>query len=96
VLNDLIYLPVGALAEAGSDAVKPYLEQAAQLTIIAGKDDPIVPTVNGQFLADRLPNKRYMLLDAGHRYWEEAAYKYVETLVSRFGGDYHSLEKTSR
>jgi len=141
VLKDLIYSPAGALAEAGSDAVKSYLEHAAQLTpaaiiedfrsasagrrfeeatqfvrayiqdspklepqlksiktpalIIAGKDDPIVPPINGQFLADRLPNNRYMLLDAGHRYWEEAADEYIETLLSWFGGDYHRLEKKS-
>jgi len=141
VLKDLIYSPTGSFAETGSDAVKPYLDHAAQLTpaaiiedfrsasagrrfedatqfvrgyiqdspklepqlksiktpslIIAGKDDPIVPSINGQFLADRLPNNRYMLLDAQHRYWEEAADKYIETLVSWFGGEYHTLEKTS-
>src|SRR5258705_806460 len=138
VLKDLIYSPAGALAGAGSDAVKPYLDHAAQLTpaaiiedfrsasagrrfeeatqfvrayiqdspklepqlksiktpalIIAGKDDPIVPPINGQFLADRLPNNRYILLDAQHRYWEEASDKYIETLTSWFGGDYHLLE----
>ena len=139
VLKDLIYSPAGALAEAGSDAVKPYLDHAAQLTpaaiiedfrsasagrrfeeatqfvrayiqdspklesqlksiktpalIIAGKDDPIVPPINGQFLADRLPNNRYILLDAQHRYWEEASDKYIETLTSWFGGDYQLLNK---
>ena len=139
VLKDLIYSPAGALAEAGSDAVKPYLDHAAQLTpasiiedfrsasagrrfeeatqfvrayiqdspkleprlktiktpalIIAGKDDPIVPPINGQFLADRLPNNRYILLDAQHRYWEEASDKYIETLTSWFGGDYQLLER---
>jgi pimeloyl-ACP methyl ester carboxylesterase len=142
VLKDLIYSPTGSLAEAGADAVKPYLEHAAQLTpaaiiedfraasagrrfeeatqfvrgyiqdspkldlqlyniktpvlIIAGKNDPIVPPINGQFLADRLTNSRYMLLEAEHRYWEEAADKYIETLVSWFGGDYRTLEKTSK
>jgi pimeloyl-ACP methyl ester carboxylesterase len=61
--------------------------------IITGKNDTIVPPVNGQFLADRLPNNRYLLLDAAHRVWEEAASEYNETLTSWFGGDYHSLEK---
>src|SRR5258705_11452035 len=141
VLKDLIYSPVGALADAGSDAVKPYLDHAAELTpsaiiedfraasagrrfeeatqfvrgyiqdcsklepqlyniktpalIITGKYDTIVPPVNGQFLADRLPNNRYLLLDAQHRVWEEAANEYIETLSSWFDGAYHSLEKTS-
>jgi pimeloyl-ACP methyl ester carboxylesterase len=140
-LKDLIYSATGALAEAGSDGVKPYLEHAALLTpaaiiedfrtasagrrldeatqfvrgyiedspklepllyniktpalIITGKNDAIVPPVNGQFLADRLPNNRYLLLDAEHRVWEEAASKYIETVISWFAGDYHLLEKTS-
>lgn len=138
ILKDLIYSPAGALADAGSDAVKPYLDHAAELTpsaiiedfrsasagrrfeeatqfvrgyihdspklepqlktiktpalIIAGKDDPIVPSVNGQFLADRLPNNRYVLLDAQHRYWEEASDKYIETLLAWFNGGYISLK----
>jgi len=142
VLKDLIYSPAGVLAGAGSDAVKPYLDHAAQLTpaaiiedfrsasagrrfedatqfvrayiqdspklepqlksintpalIIAGKDDPIVPPINGQFLADRLPNNRYILLDAQHRYWEEASDKYIETLTCWFGGDYQLLEKPNK
>jgi len=61
--------------------------------IITGKNDPIVPPVNGQFLADRLPNNRHLVLDAEHRIWEEASDKYIETLVSWFGGDYNRLEK---
>jgi len=139
-LKDLIYSPTGALAEAGSDGVKSYLDHAALLTpatiiedfrnasagrrldeaaqfvrgyiqdspklepllykiktptlIIAGKNDNIVPPVNGQFLADRLPNNRYLLLDAQHRVWEEAANEYIETLTSWFAGDYHTFEKT--
>jgi pimeloyl-ACP methyl ester carboxylesterase len=133
-LKDLIYSPAGALAEAGSDAMKPYLDHAAELTpaaiiedfrsasagrrleeaaqfvrgyipdspklepllknimipalIIAGKDDPIVPPVNGKFLADRLPKNRYVLLDAQHRYWEEAADEYIKTVVAWFAGGY--------
>ena len=39
VLKDLIYSPVGALAEAGSDAVKSYLDHAAQLTPAAIIED---------------------------------------------------------
>jgi pimeloyl-ACP methyl ester carboxylesterase len=56
--------------------------------IIAGKNDPIVPPANGQFLADRLPRNRYVLLDAEHRAWEEAAADYIEALVSWFDGRY--------
>lgn len=59
--------------------------------IIAGKNDPIVPPANGQFLADRLPHNHYVLLDAQHRVWEEAAAEYRAALVSWFGGGYRSL-----
>jgi len=38
-LKDIIYSLQGALAEAGADGVKPYLEQAAQLTPAAIIED---------------------------------------------------------
>jgi len=137
-LKDIVYSPPGALAEAGADGVKPYLEQAAQLTpaaiiedfraasagrrleeasqfvrgyitdcpklepllsyikipslIIAGKNDPIVPPVNAQFLSERLPTNQCVLLNAEHRVWEEAANDYVDTIVSWFDSGY----KTNR
>jgi pimeloyl-ACP methyl ester carboxylesterase len=59
--------------------------------IIAGKNDKIVPPANGQFLADRLPNNRYILLDAEHRVWEEASEKFIETISSWFNNEYRSL-----
>jgi pimeloyl-ACP methyl ester carboxylesterase len=64
---------------------------ATPALIIAGKNDPIVPPANGQFLADRLPHNRYVLLEAQHRVWEEAASEYTEALVSWFGGGYRRL-----
>jgi pimeloyl-ACP methyl ester carboxylesterase len=56
--------------------------------IIAGKNDSVVPPVNGQFLADRLPNNRYLLLNAEHRVWEEAAEEYIETVVAWINNSY--------
>jgi pimeloyl-ACP methyl ester carboxylesterase len=61
--------------------------------IIAGKNDPIVPPANGQFLADRLPRNRYVLLEAQHRVWEEAFSAYADALGSWLGGGYTSLEE---
>jgi pimeloyl-ACP methyl ester carboxylesterase len=60
--------------------------------IISGKNDVIVPPVNGKFLADRLPNNRYLLLDAEHRIWEEAATEYIEAISSWIEVDYRSLK----
>ena len=61
--------------------------------IIAGKNDKIVPPANGQFLAERLPNNRYMLLDAEHRVWEEASKEYIDTITSWLDKGYHSFKK---
>jgi pimeloyl-ACP methyl ester carboxylesterase len=138
-LKDLIHSPVGYLANAGSDGVKAYMDQAAKLTpaaviddfsaasagrrleeatqyvrayitdcprlesqlskiktpslILSGKNDTIVPPVNLEFLATRLPHNHSMLLDAAHRVWEEAADKYNDMIISWLDGDYLSFEK---
>jgi hypothetical protein len=42
-------------------------------------------------LADRLPHNHFVLLDAQHRVWEEAASDYIEAFVSWFGGVYRLL-----
>jgi poly(3-hydroxyalkanoate) depolymerase len=45
----------------------PWLHQLRQPTlVIAGEDDPIVPPVNGQVLANRIPNARFELVACGH------------------------------
>jgi pimeloyl-ACP methyl ester carboxylesterase len=61
--------------------------------IIAGKNDKIVPPVNGQFLAERLPYNRNILLYAEHRIWEEAANEFIEAIASWFDEDYQLLAK---
>ena len=58
--------------------------------IVAGKSDPIVPPPNGQLLADHLPHNRYVLLDAGHRIWEEATAEYVAAMRRWFDADYRT------
>ncbi len=106
IIEDFRAASAGRRLEEATQFVRGYIQDCPKLEpqlyniktpalIITGKNDTIVPPVNGQFLADRLPNNRYLLLDAGHRVWEEAASEYIETLISWFGGDYHSLEKTS-
>lgn len=45
----------------------PWLHLLQQPTlVIAGQDDPIVPPINGQLLAKRIPNARFELVDCGH------------------------------
>lgn len=49
--------------------------------IIAGVRDAVVPSVNAEFLHDRLPDSRLDFVDAGHFCWEERPELYAE-LVS--------------
>jgi pimeloyl-ACP methyl ester carboxylesterase len=45
----------------------PWLHRLQQPTlVIAGKDDPIVPPVNGRLIANRIPNARFELVACGH------------------------------
>jgi poly(3-hydroxyalkanoate) depolymerase len=45
----------------------PWLHLLQQPTlVIAGQDDPIVPPMNGQIIAKRIPNARFELVDCGH------------------------------
>jgi hypothetical protein len=48
----------------------------------------MVPPANGQFLAERLPRCRQVLLEAEYRIWEEAAEAYAEQLANWLGGGY--------
>ncbi|HYV95026.1 MAG TPA: alpha/beta hydrolase [Chitinophagales bacterium] len=107
IIEDFRAASAGRRLDEATQFVRGYIQDCPKLEpllyniktpalIITGKNDAIVPPVNGQFLADRLPNNRYLLLDAEHRVWEEAASEYVETLTSWFGGEYHALEKKSQ
>lgn len=58
--------------------------------IIAGKNDPIVPAPNNEFLANQLPRNRLCLLDAAHRVWEEAAEDYSRQITAWLNGEYRA------
>ena len=72
--------------------VRRYPEELPQLaellpqietpvTIINGRDDPVVPVANAEFLDERLPNSRVVLIDAGHFVWEEAPVEYAAAIL---------------
>ena len=45
----------------------PWLHKLQQPTLVmAGDDDPIIPTVNGRILASRIPHARLRIVDCGH------------------------------
>jgi pimeloyl-ACP methyl ester carboxylesterase len=61
---------------------------ATPVTLINGRHDPVVPTSNVEFLAERLPNSRVVLIDAGHFVWEEAPAEYAAAILdSIMGGE---------
>jgi pimeloyl-ACP methyl ester carboxylesterase len=56
--------------------------------IVCGRDDPLVPTPNQDFLHERLPNSRMDLLPAEHFAWEEVPDLYCDVLVNWLSGGY--------
>ena len=51
------------------------------VTIINGRHDRVVPVANAEFLGERLPNSRVVLIDAGHFVWEEAPAEYASAIL---------------
>jgi len=51
------------------------------VTIINGRHDRVVPLANAEFLDERLPNSRLMVIDAGHFVWEEAPGEYASAIL---------------
>lgn len=56
--------------------------------VVSGKNDPIVPPVNGDFLAAGLPKSRHIVLEAGHFVWEDAPGDYAALVRSWISGGY--------
>jgi pimeloyl-ACP methyl ester carboxylesterase len=54
---------------------------ATPVTIINGRHDRVVPVSNAEFLAERLPNGRLEVIDAGHFVWEEAPAAYASIVL---------------
>ena len=71
-------LPV--LAELLSQITMP-------VTIINGRHDRVVPVSNAEFLDERLPNSRVVLIDAGHFVWEEAPAEYASIILDSITGN---------
>ncbi len=105
IIADFRAASAGRRLENATQYVRAYITDLPKLEprlakvgtpalIIGGKNDPIVPATNGQFLADKLPRDRYVPLEAEHRVWEEAAPAYSKEIVAWLGGGYRSVEKT--
>ncbi len=60
-------------------AILPLIDTS--VTIINGRDDPVVPLANAEFLHDRLLESRLVIIDGGHFIWEEAPDQYAEAVL---------------
>ena len=85
------------LRRGSSTPTSKYPEELPQLaellpqittpvTIIAGRHDPVVPLANAEYLEERLPASRIVIVDAGHFVWEEAPTKYAEIILDSITG----------
>ena len=63
--------------------------------IVCGRDDPLVPTPNQEFLHARLPHSRMDLMPAGHFAWEEVPNLYGEVLIKWLASGYRQAARTS-
>jgi pimeloyl-ACP methyl ester carboxylesterase len=56
------------------------------VTIINGRNDPVVPPANAEFLNQRLPTSRLVIIDGGHFIWEEEPVEYASAVIDSLGG----------
>ena len=52
------------------------------MLIFAGMRDLVVPLVNAEFLAARIPRSQLALIDSGHFVWEEASDKFAAMIAA--------------
>ena len=68
---------------------------ATPVTIIAGRRDRVVPLANAEFLDERLPASRVVIVDAGHFVWEEMPEEYASIILDSITGNWSSPATTS-
>lgn len=56
------------------------------VTVVAGRHDRVVPLANAEFLGERLPTSRVVIIDAGHFVWEEARAEYASIILNSMTG----------
>ncbi len=62
----------------------PWLRLLKQPTLVmAGTDDPIVPTINGRILASLIPNARLVTIEDGHLFLVTSAQESAQS-ISKF------------
>jgi pimeloyl-ACP methyl ester carboxylesterase len=62
-------------------------EIATPVTLVNGRHDRVVPLANVEFLDERLPSSRLVILDGGHFIWEEAPAEYAAAILDSINGE---------
>ena len=73
--------------------VLPQIRTPVQ--IITGFRDAVVPLVNAEYLAQRLPHSELRVVDAGHFNWEDAADEYAALLTAWWADGFKTCMNTS-
>ena len=60
---------------------------ATPVTIINGSNDSVVPLANAEFLDERLPDSRVVVIEGGHFIWEEAPAEYASAVLDSITGN---------
>jgi hypothetical protein len=60
------------------------------MLIIAGRRDRVVPLINAEFLDERLPNSKLVVVDAGNFVWEERADEYASLIADWVADGYRA------
>jgi pimeloyl-ACP methyl ester carboxylesterase len=58
------------------------------VTILNGRHDRVVPLPNAEFLDQRLPTSRLVIIDAGHFVWEEEPAQYAAAVLDSITGNW--------
>src|SRR5262249_18965473 len=60
---------------------------ATPVPLINGRHDRVVPLANVEFLDQRLPSSRLVIIDAGHFVWEESPAEYASIILDSITGN---------
>jgi pimeloyl-ACP methyl ester carboxylesterase len=66
----------------------------APVTVIAATHDHVVPPANAEFLGERVPNSRIVVVDAGHFVWEEQPDTYASIVLDAVASSGPALQRT--
>jgi pimeloyl-ACP methyl ester carboxylesterase len=63
----------------------------APALVIAGREDPVAPPANADFLGRNLARSRVEFVESGHFVWQDAPDKYAGLLTEWIGGAYRMI-----